>query len=63
MFRHHVDPNSHFRLNGVARMSDANSLLTAVRDAKFFEVVMSDREITLLAARAACHWWVMVRGC
>ena len=63
MLRHHVDPNSHFRLNGMARMSDADSLLTALRDAKFFEAVMSDHEITLRAARAACHWWVMVRGC
>jgi hypothetical protein len=53
MFQHHVDPSSHFRLNGMARMSDADSLLTALRNAKFFETVMSDHEITLRAARAA----------
>jgi hypothetical protein len=53
MFRHHVDPNSHFYLNGMGRMSDTDSLLKALRHAKFFEAVMSDHEITLRAARAA----------
>jgi hypothetical protein len=53
MFRHHVDPNSRFHLNGMARMSDADSLLKALRHAKFFEAAMNDHEITLRAARAA----------
>lgn len=53
MFRHHVDPNSRFYLNGMARMSDTDSLLKALRHAKFFEAAMSDHEITLRVANAA----------
>ena len=53
MFQHHVDPNSHFHLNGMARMSDVDSLLTALRNAKLFKAVLSDHEITLRALRAA----------
>ena len=53
LFRHHVDPNSHFYLNGIAGMSDADSLLTALRNAKLFEAVISDHEIATRALRAA----------
>jgi hypothetical protein len=53
MFRHHVDANSGFYLNGMGRMSDTDALLKALRHAKFFEAVMSDHEITLRAALAA----------
>jgi hypothetical protein len=53
MFRHHVDPNSHFHLNALAGMSDADSLLTALRNAKLFGAVMSDHEITTRALRVA----------
>ena len=53
MFQHHVDVDSHFYLNGIAHMSDANSLLNAMRNAKLFEAVMSDPEIVTRALRAA----------
>jgi hypothetical protein len=53
MFRHHVDPKSHFYLNRMGGMSDADSLLTALRNAKFFEAVISNREIATQALRAA----------
>ena len=53
MFRHHVDPNGHFYLNSMGNMSDADSLLTALRNAKLFHAVMSDREIATRALRAA----------
>ena len=53
LLRHHVDPNSHFCLNGIARMSDANSLLTALRNAKLFEAIIRDQEIATRALRAA----------
>ena len=49
----HVNPNSHLYLNAVGRMSDADSLLTAPRNAKLFEAVMGDREIATRALRAA----------
>jgi hypothetical protein len=53
MFQHHVDPNSHFRLNVVAGLSDADSLLTTLRKAKLFDDVMDDREIATRAMHAA----------
>lgn len=53
MFRHHVDPNLHFCWNEIAGMSDANSLLAALRNAKLFEAVISDQEIATRALRAA----------
>jgi hypothetical protein len=53
MYHHHVDPDSHFYLNAVAGMSDAVSLLTALRNAKLFEAVMSDREIATRALGVA----------
>jgi hypothetical protein len=53
MSLHHVDPNLHFYLNAAALTSDAESLLTALRNAKRFEAVMDDREIATHAQRAA----------
>jgi hypothetical protein len=53
MHRHHTETDGHFYLNGMGNMSDADSLLTALRNAKFFHAVMSDREIATRALRAA----------
>jgi hypothetical protein len=53
MFRHHVDPNAHFYLNSVGNMSDAHSLLTALKNAKLFDAIMNDREIAVQALCAA----------
>ena len=53
MFRHHVDPNSLFHLNGISGMSDADRLLTALRNAKLFDAVLNDQEIATQAVRAA----------
>jgi hypothetical protein len=50
---HHVDPNLHFYLNAAALRSDAESLLTALRNAKLFEAVISDQEIATRALRTA----------
>jgi hypothetical protein len=52
MFRHHIDPNSHFYLNSMGNISDADSLLTALRNAKLFDAVTSDVEIAAPALRA-----------
>jgi len=48
----HHGANGHFYLNAVGNMSDADSLLTALRNAKLFHAVMEDHEITMRAARA-----------
>jgi hypothetical protein len=53
MCLHHVDPNLHFYLNAAALRSDAESLLTALMNAKRFEAVIEDREISSAALRAA----------
>jgi hypothetical protein len=53
MHRHHIETDGHFYLNGIGNMSDADSLLTALRNAKLFHAVMSDREIGTRALRAA----------
>jgi hypothetical protein len=52
LLRHH-GANPHFYLNAIGNMSDADSLLTALRNAKLFHSVMEDHEITLRAMRAA----------
>ena len=49
MHRHHVEPDGHFYLNGMGNMSDADSLLTALRNAKLFRAVMDDSEIATRA--------------
>ena len=53
MSRHHVHPNLHFCWNEIDGMSDADSLLAALRNAKLFEAVISDQEIGARALRAA----------
>ncbi len=53
MFRHHVDPNSRFHLNGMGNMSDADALLTALINAKRFHAIMEDKEIASRALRTS----------
>jgi hypothetical protein len=43
MFRHYVDPNSLFHLNGIG-MSDADRLLIALRNTKLFDAVLNDQD-------------------
>jgi AbiU2 len=53
MFRHHVDPDSRFYLSEIAGVSDADWLLTSLRNAKLFEAVINDRESGTRALSAA----------
>jgi hypothetical protein len=53
MHQHHIEPDGHFYLNGMGNMSDAGSLLIALRNAKLFDAIVSDREIATRALRAA----------
>jgi hypothetical protein len=53
MFRHHIDPNGHFYLNSMGNMSDADSLLTALVNAKRFLAVMDDKKIATQAIPAS----------
>jgi hypothetical protein len=51
LMKHHG--NDHFYLNAIGGISDADSLLTALKNAKLFDAVMSDHAITLRAMQAA----------
>ncbi len=53
MHTHYVGADHHFNLNVVGNMSDAHSLLAALRNAKLFHAALSDHEITTRAMAAA----------
>jgi AbiU2 len=53
MFQHHVEPSGHFYLNAMGNTTDADSLLTALRNAKLFDAVISESEIATGALSAA----------
>lgn len=53
MHRHHVDPNGRFELNGADTMSDAFSMLDALRHALLFDAVVRHWEIGPRARRVA----------
>jgi hypothetical protein len=44
MHRHHIEPDGHFYLSGIGQMSDADLLITALRNAELFHAVLSDGE-------------------
>jgi len=52
LLRHH-GASGHFYSNSIGIASDADSLLTALKNAKLFHAVMGDHEITMRAMRAA----------
>jgi AbiU2 len=52
LLRHHGD-SGHFYLNAVGGMSDADSLVAALQNAKLFHAVLEDHAITTRAMRAA----------
>ena len=53
LLQHHAGPNSHSYLNEIAGLSDADSLVTALRRAKFFEAVVSDQDMATRALDVA----------
>jgi hypothetical protein len=53
MHRHYIEPDGHFYLNGMGNMSDADSLLTALINAKRLLAIMDDKEIALRAILAS----------
>lgn len=53
MHTHHVRADHHFYLNGIGKMSDADSLLGALRNAQLFYTALSDHEITTRVMAAA----------
>jgi hypothetical protein len=53
MHTHHIRPDHHFYLNTMGNMSDADSLVAALRNAQLFHAALSDHEITTRAMAAA----------
>jgi len=51
LLEHHG--TKHFYLNGIGMASDADSLLTALKNARLFRAVIEDHKLTLPAMRAA----------
>lgn len=51
LMEHHG--TKHFYLNGIGMASDADSLLTALKNARLFRAVIEDHKLTLPAMRAA----------
>ena len=43
MYKHHVDPSGHFYLNAVRMMSDADQLVKALRESKYFWALLRSR--------------------
>jgi AbiU2 len=53
MHRHHIEPNAQFYLCGVVGITDAYSVLKALRKATQFDAVLRDKEIATQAIRVA----------
>ncbi len=53
LHKHYVDPNGHFYLNGVGDLSDAESLVKALKESTYFRVLLGDKETTKRSADVA----------
>ena len=53
LHKHYIDAGGHFYLNGVGYLSDAESLVKALKESTYFHGLMSDREITQKCANVA----------
>jgi hypothetical protein len=51
--KHYIDPGGHFYLNGVGYLSDADSLVKALKESTYFHTLLSDRAITRKCADVA----------
>jgi hypothetical protein len=53
MHKHYVDPAGHFYLNGIGNLSDADSLVKALRESTYFHTLVADAAITHKCADVA----------
>jgi AbiU2 len=53
MDKHHVDPNGHFYLNGIAQLSDADMLVKALKESTYFHTLLDGKETTRQASDVA----------
>jgi transcriptional regulator with XRE-family HTH domain len=53
MHKHYVDPNGQFYLNGVGYLSDADSLVKALKESTYFQTLLDNKETTKQSADVA----------
>jgi hypothetical protein len=53
MDKHHIDPNSQFYLNGIAQLSDADTLVKALKESTYFRTLLDNKETTRQASDVA----------
>jgi transcriptional regulator with XRE-family HTH domain len=46
MHQHYIDPSGHFYLNGVGYLSDADSLIKALKESTYFGTLLHDKTVT-----------------
>jgi len=53
MHQHYIDPSGHFYLNGVGYLSDADSLIKALKESTYFGTLLHDKTVTQKCADVA----------
>jgi transcriptional regulator with XRE-family HTH domain len=53
MHQHYIDPSGHFYLNGVGYLSDADSLIKALKESTYFGTLLHDKTLTQKCADVA----------
>ena len=53
LHKRYVDPQSVFYLNGVGQLSDADSLVKALKESTYFQILLADRTLTSKCADVA----------
>lgn len=53
LHKRYVDPQSVFYLNGVGQLSDADSLVKALKESTYFQTLLADRTLTSKCADVA----------
>ena len=51
--KHYIDPHGHFYLNGVGHLSDADSLVKALKESTYFNAILDDKRLTKRAGEVA----------
>ena len=51
--KHYVDPQGHFYLNGVGALSDADSLVKALKESTYFHALFDDKTLVTKAGDVA----------
>lgn len=51
--KHYIDPAGRFYLNGIGYLSDADSLVKALKEGTYFQVLLNDKETARKSADVA----------